>query len=175
VIAADLHAHRVRAMGDRLEQAGVQNVETVVLDGVAPVPLPLPDRFARILADVPCSGTGTLARHPEIRWRLCPEDLRDLRTRQAALLRNALSHLAPRGRLVYSTCSLEPEENELVVNEVLGEFGKKFHVTNARSTIERFLLESVGVASVVCSNGFFRTFPPEHRTDGFFTAIIEEG
>jgi 16S rRNA (cytosine967-C5)-methyltransferase len=123
--------------------------------------------------DVPCSGTGTLARHPEIRWRLRPEDLAELHARQAALLRNALQRLAPGGRLVYSTCSLEPEENELVVQEVLGSTRNAVHIVSPRKTIESVLPESIRVESLVDTNGFFRTFPPEHRTDGFFAAVIE--
>jgi 16S rRNA (cytosine967-C5)-methyltransferase len=78
-------------------------------------PLPLDRPFDRILADVPCSGTGTLARNPEIKWRLQPEDLPDLAARQRAILRQGLKMLAPGGRLVYSTCSLEKEENEDIV------------------------------------------------------------
>jgi 16S rRNA (cytosine967-C5)-methyltransferase len=89
--------------------------ELVVLDGTKP--LPLARRFDRILVDAPCSGTGTLGRNPEIKWRLRPDDLTDLQGRQTALLRHALAVLAPGGRLVYSTCSLEPEENQQVVAE----------------------------------------------------------
>jgi 16S rRNA (cytosine967-C5)-methyltransferase len=175
VIAADLHAHRVRAMAERLERAGIQNVETLTLDATSPLPTdpPFHRRFDRILVDVPCSGTGTLARHPEIRWRLRQEDLQAFHARQAALLRNALPHLAPEGRLVYSTCSLEPEENELVVKEVLGSMRNSLRIVSPRKTIEPFLRESVNVESIVDANGFFRTFPPEHRTDGFFAAVIE--
>ena len=69
--------------------------------------------------DAPCCGTGTLSRHPEIRWRLRPEQLEEFHRLQVAILVNAIAHLAPRGRLVYSTCSLEPEENEDVVAEAL--------------------------------------------------------
>ena len=68
--------------------------------------------------DAPCSGTGTLGRNPEIKWRLRPEDVDDLRRRQAALVANARAALAPGGLLAYSTCSLEPEENEGVVAAV---------------------------------------------------------
>jgi 16S rRNA (cytosine967-C5)-methyltransferase len=171
VIAADLHANRVRAMQDRLELAGVRNVEMVVLDGALPLPFERP--FDRILVDVPCSGTGTLARHPEIRWKLQTEDLKDLHDRQALLLRNALPHLSLGGRLVYSTCSLEPEENEFVVREVLGTLADTFQIADPRSTIESILQESVPAQSVVCADGFFRTFPPDHGTDGFFAAILE--
>jgi 16S rRNA (cytosine967-C5)-methyltransferase len=171
IVAADLHANRVRAMQERFELAGVRNVETLVLDGSQP--LPFERAFDRILVDVPCSGTGTLARHPEIRWKLRAEDLEDLHNRQGLLLRNALPHLAPRGRLVYSTCSLEPEENEFVVREVLGALGDSFRVTDPRSAIGSVLRQSVRAESVVRADGFFQTFPPEHGTDGFFAAVIE--
>jgi 16S rRNA (cytosine967-C5)-methyltransferase len=175
VVAADLHEHRVRGMRERFELAGVRNVETVILDGEKPIPPERPfDRpFDRILVDVPCSGTGTLARHPEIRWKLRPEDLRDLHGRQARLLRNALPHLAPQGRLVYSTCSLEPEENESVVREVLAELGDTYRIADPRAAIEGLVQESVRTETVICKDGFFRTFPPEHGTDGFFAAVIE--
>jgi 16S rRNA (cytosine967-C5)-methyltransferase len=171
VIAADLHEHRVRALRERMNLADVRNVETMVLDGTLPLPFEQP--FDRILVDVPCSGTGTLARHPEIRWKLRPEDLADLHARQALLLRNALPHLAPGGRLVYSTCSLEPEENELVVREVLGEFGDQFQIADRRGVLKNILQESVPMESVVAADGFFRTLPPQHGTDGFFAAVIE--
>ena len=75
-------------------------------------------KFDLILCDVPCSGTGTLARNPEIRHRLRAEDLARQAARQSAILRGALRRLAPGGRLVYSTCSLEAEENEQVVEAV---------------------------------------------------------
>jgi 16S rRNA (cytosine967-C5)-methyltransferase len=95
----------------------------VVLDGTQPLPFRAgSDRimFDRILVDAPCSGTGTLGRNPEIKWRLQPSDLTELHAKQVALLRQALQHLCPGGRLVYSTCSLEKEENELVIQEIPG-------------------------------------------------------
>ncbi len=92
--------------------------DLVAMDGTRA--LPFRRLFDRILLDAPCSGTGTLARNPEIKWRLRPEDFASLHQRQAAMLRNALQRLAPGGRLVYSTCSLEAEENEDVVKEAPG-------------------------------------------------------
>ena len=104
--AADLHFHRLVRMKDVTSNLVVLNGEQ---------PLPFRRQFDRILVDAPCSGTGTLARNPEIKWRLQPADLEDLQSRQKALLANALAALGPRGLLVYSTCSLEREENEEVV------------------------------------------------------------
>ncbi|MDQ2899338.1 MAG: hypothetical protein M3Y07_05990 [Acidobacteriota bacterium] len=108
-IACDLHPHRLRT----LKPFGIP---LVALDGTRP--LPFARKFDRILVDVPCSGTGTLARNPEIKWKLNPSDLADLQGRQTALLENALEVLAPGGMLVYSTCSLEGEENEDVIAKV---------------------------------------------------------
>jgi 16S rRNA (cytosine967-C5)-methyltransferase len=108
-VAGDLHFHRAV----QLKSLGAP---VVVLDGTKP--LPFSRQFDRILVDAPCSGTGTLARNPEIKWRLKPEDLADLARRQAALVANARAALAPGGLLVYSTCSLEPEENEAIAETV---------------------------------------------------------
>src|SRR5262249_50860144 len=105
VVACDFHLRRLALM-----KALTANL--VVLDGTRPLPFARP--FDRILVDAPCSGTGTLARNPEIKWRLTPADLDDLHRRQMALLANARALLAPGGLVVYSTCALEPEENERV-------------------------------------------------------------
>jgi 16S rRNA (cytosine967-C5)-methyltransferase len=87
----------------------------VQLDGARP--LPFSARFDRILVDAPCSGTGTLSRNPEIKWRLTPGDLEGLHRLQVSLLANARELLAPGGILVYSTCSLEWEENQAVAGD----------------------------------------------------------
>jgi 16S rRNA (cytosine967-C5)-methyltransferase len=102
-IACDLHLSRARLL---------LPLRIPVVTADATLPLPFGACFDRILVDAPCSGTGTLARNPEIKWRLKPEDVVDLQKRQIAILRNALARLAPGGRLVYSTCSLEREENQ---------------------------------------------------------------
>jgi 16S rRNA (cytosine967-C5)-methyltransferase len=78
-------------------------------------PLPFGQVFDRILVDAPCSGTGTLARNPDIKWRLTAEEITRHAERQKSMLMRAMACLKPGGRLVYSTCSLEPEENEEVV------------------------------------------------------------
>ncbi len=106
VTACDVHLHRLAQMRDL-------RADLVVLDGTRE--LPFRQQFDRILLDAPCSGTGTLGRNPEIKWRLTPADLEDLPRRQNLLLAHARAALAPGGVLVYSTCSLEQEENEAVI------------------------------------------------------------
>lgn len=110
-VACDLHHHRLKPMGNRCPR--------VVLD--ASKTLPFCRKFDQILADVPCSGTGTLARNPEIKWRIEPANIAELHILQVKILTNALAVLAPGGRLVYSTCSLEREENQEVVAEVMAQ------------------------------------------------------
>ncbi len=168
VVAADRRENRLRAMRERLAHARVSNVKMIALDGTAS--LPFRAKFDRILVDAPCSGTGTLSRNPEIRWKLKPTDLLELHTRQMMLLNSALECLAPEGRLVYSTCSLEPEENEDVVSEVLGAH-PEFRATLAEIPADA-LVEGVRAETLVDSSGAFRTFPPQHATDGFFAAVL---
>ena len=132
--------------------------------------------FDRVLADVPCSGTGTLARNPEIKWRLKPEDLADLQQRQLAILRAAMRQVAPGGRLVYSTCSLEREENEEVVEQALA--GKPaFRLLDCRAELERLRAQGELAWSdldSLVSGPFLRTIPGVHPCDGFFVAILEK-
>ncbi|MDE3136281.1 MAG: 16S rRNA (cytosine(967)-C(5))-methyltransferase RsmB [Acidobacteriota bacterium] len=170
VVAADLHVHRLRAVRGQMERTGTDGVELVALD--ASRAFPIAGRFDRILVDAPCSGTGTLARNPEIRWRLRREDIEDLAARQAGILRNAMDVLAPRGRLVYATCSLEREENEGVVRRVLGE-RKDVRLPGAPAGFAERLAPGVLVERLFDAEGFFRTMPAETATDGFFAAILE--
>ena len=137
-IACDRYLHRLR---------NVTGCSRVVLD--AAEGLPFRGRFDRILVDAPCSGTGTLGRHPEIRWRLQPEDLLNLHGRQVRILRNSLDLLDYGGILVYSTCSLERRENEDVVERVLRKKGGAFR-------LEREL----------------RRIPGVDPGDGFYAAVI---
>ena len=173
VVAGERHAHRIRAMREQFRRLHLPEVRLVELD--AEKPLPFSARFDRILVDAPCSGTGTLSRHPEIRWRLKPDQLAEFHALQCSLLANALEMLAPGGRLVYSTCSMEPEENENVVDEVLKTRGYVSRVIRARAadSLRDRIAEGVDAHSLFGSAGYFRTSPHVHHTDGFFAAIIE--
>ncbi|MGH9563003.1 MAG: 16S rRNA (cytosine(967)-C(5))-methyltransferase RsmB, partial [Terracidiphilus sp.] len=117
VVAGDLHLHRLRALQDQVKRLGLKRIYSVNLD--AAEPLPFGTAFDRILVDAPCSGTGTLSRHPEIRWRLRPEQLAELHRLQVGILSRAIATAKAGGKLVYSTCSLEPEENEEVIAATL--------------------------------------------------------
>ena len=168
VVASDIHGKRLRAMRERLREGRIENVSLVALDGGSS--LPFARKFERILVDAPCSGTGTLARNPEIRWRLRMEDLADLHRRQTALVVSALAHVAPDGALLYSTCSLEPEENESVIRDAL-QAAPDFQQERVRIP-QGVLAAGISEGSLIDEDGAFRTFPPLHHTDGFFAALI---
>jgi 16S rRNA (cytosine967-C5)-methyltransferase len=136
--------------------------------------------FDLVLADVPCSGTGTLGRNPEIRHRLRPEDLARHAERQRAILAAALRALRPGGRVVYSTCSLEPEENEQVVDVVLAA-KPNIRALSLAPRIDQLLHEGIltpigaqHLHSSLTPEGALRLLPGALHTDGFFIALIEK-
>jgi 16S rRNA (cytosine967-C5)-methyltransferase len=173
VVAADRYGHRLRAMAAQLDRLGLSNVRLVQLD--ASQGLPFGEKFDRILLDAPCSGTGTLARHPEIRWRLRREQFAEFHALQARMLRVALAHLAPGGRLVYSTCSIEPEENEDAIAEILRGASGVSRVPRAEmiGALGPHLAPGIPASELFDDAGQFRTLPGEQQTDGFFAASLE--
>ncbi|HEX4004086.1 MAG TPA: 16S rRNA (cytosine(967)-C(5))-methyltransferase RsmB [Candidatus Acidoferrales bacterium] len=173
VIAGDRYGHRLRALKAQFERLEISNVRLVQLD--ATQNLPFGPRFDRILLDAPCSGTGTLARHPEIRWRLRPEQITELRALQVRMLRVSLAQLASGGRLVYSTCSIEPEENEDVIAEVLRatEGVRRVAPAEMAGTLAPYLVPEIPPAALFDDSGEFHTLPGQQQSDGFFAAALE--
>jgi len=167
LMACDASARRRETLQKLLPRltANAGAVQVVQLD--ATQALPFRQSFDRILVDAPCSGTGTLARNPEIRWRLAAEDFTRLPMIQSQILSSALALLRPGGRLVYATCSLEPEENEKVVEGVLA-------ATEAYRLLSREELATdlPKFAPLIDSRGFFHTRPDLDGMDGFFAAAI---
>jgi 16S rRNA (cytosine967-C5)-methyltransferase len=119
-----------------------------------------------VLVDAPCSGLGALRRNPDARWRVRPSDPARLANTQLAILRNAAEMLRPEGVLVYSTCTLLPEENEGVIESFLH---KSRHFALASQ-----LEAPAEVRELVNSDGFMRCLPQRHDTDGFFAARLEK-
>jgi 16S rRNA (cytosine967-C5)-methyltransferase len=178
IAAVELHPHRARVLRkllrahDRGAEGASRRIHVVAADARN---LPFTAKFGHVLADVPCSGTGTLSRNPEIKWRLTPEDLADLQVRQLAILRGAMDQVAAGGRLIYSTCSLEREENEDVIDRSLGE--DSFRVLDCRAELERLQQEGELIwpdPSMLTRGPYLRTLPGVHPCDGFFAAILEK-
>ena len=175
IVACETSPQRLAQLRERLITCAT-HVECRLADAAA---LAESSAFDLALADVPCSGTGTLGRNPEIRHRLRPEDFSRQAERQRAILRAALRAIRPGGRVVYSTCSLEPEENEQVVAAVLAETPD---VRQLSLSAQIELLRTAGILTAsgterlrncLTPEGALRLLPGIFHTDGFYIAIIE--
>jgi 16S rRNA (cytosine967-C5)-methyltransferase len=162
VVACDRNQRRLDLVGRAARRLELANVELVHADGTQPLALA---PFARALVDAPCSGLGTLRRNPDARWRLREGDPRALAETQRALLECAAALLLPGGVLVYSTCTLLPEENEALVASFLAQHPEFSIATRAE------LPEPV--RPFVEADGFMRTWPHRHGSDGFFAARLQ--
>jgi len=163
IIASDVRARRLTLLRETIRTAGTRSVSVVRVPTAGP--LPFAPRFDAVLVDAPCSGLGTIRRDPDIRWRRREEDLVVLARDQVALLMRAADVLAPGGRLVYATCSSEPEENDAVIAAFLAarrDFRRTDLQTTAAPLLEPFIDEE----------GFFRTTPPGHGLEAFFAAAL---
>lgn len=170
IVAADLHPHRARLLRQLVP---AKNVEVIAADARH---LPVSQLFDRVLVDAPCSGTGTLSRNPEIKWRLKPGDLLELQAKQLAILESAMKHVLPGGRLIYSTCSLEREENQDVVEKAMAT-DPSFRLLQCRTELECLQREGElkwkNLESLL-DGPFLKTVPGVHPCDGFFAAILEK-
>jgi 16S rRNA (cytosine967-C5)-methyltransferase len=173
ITAIDISAARLRIAARRFPWS--ENVHFTPADVTLLAPEP---RYSRVLCDVPCSGTGTLARNPEIRHRLELPALARQSERQQAILLACLRTLLPGGRLVYSTCSLEPEENEQVVEAVLAAFPRA-HVLPVEPVLNAMhdegILTPAGIKrlrTTALAGPYLRTLPGVHACDGFFAALL---
>jgi 16S rRNA (cytosine967-C5)-methyltransferase len=176
ITACDISEARLSAMRRKLARDPVTaGVHCLLADATA---LPFRDDFDLILCDAPCSGTGTLARNPEIKLRLAASELVRQQQRQLAILRSAFRVLAPGGRLVYATCSLEPEENVSVVEAFLNEepAGRRLSVEERVSAMEREGTLHDRGAELLRRNGlrdgYLQTLPGLIPCDGFFAAVL---
>ena len=160
IVAADVRPRRVHLLRETLQSSGARNVH--VLQVPARGPLPFRNTFDRVLVDAPCSGLGTIRRDPDIRWRREEASLATLAAAQIELLTRAADAVARGGRLIYATCSSEPEENEQVADLFLDRH-------------EDFVLEPVAdrvLEPFVDSRGMFRTLPFEHGLEAFFAVVM---
>jgi 16S rRNA (cytosine967-C5)-methyltransferase len=174
ILALESSAPRLEQLRQRLASYG-DRVECRLADATTLNEDPASDL---VLADVPCSGTGTLSRNPEIRYRLRPDDLARQAERQRAIFAAALRAVRPGGRVVYSTCSLEPEENEQVVATVLASTPSARQLSFDAS-IKLLLSQSIAMPNAerlqtaLTSEGAIRLLPGAFGTDGFFIALFE--
>jgi 16S rRNA (cytosine967-C5)-methyltransferase len=161
VVAADVSPRRVRRVRETARRLGLGNLHAVAADALRPA---CRGGFARVLVDAPCTNTGVLARRPDAKWRRGPDDVARLADLQGRLLDGARGLVGPGGLLVYSTCSLEPEENEDVIRAYL-----------ARHPADAVVSADDVLPDALVTDGFLRTDPSAMPLDGAFAAAVRPG
>jgi 16S rRNA (cytosine967-C5)-methyltransferase len=165
LVASDVRERRIQLLRSTVAAAAATNVAVVRSDLLRPLPFGRP--FDLVVVDAPCSGLGTLRRDPDIRWRRRAEDLPSLAAMELKMLQHAADVVAPGGRLLYSTCSSEPEENDGVVDALLGGT-TEFVAIDAREASPAL------PASVIDERGRLRTEPHRHGLEAFFAAVLKK-
>ena len=181
IYSLDLTLEKLDQIEEMCQRLGVKIVKTMKGDGTASLPIPKGMEFDRVLADVPCSGFGTLRRHPDLKWRRKEKDIERLAELQSLILENLSHHVNKGGILVYSTCTVFHEENEDVVEKFLDE-----HPEFQLDPIDKVASDipacrQAGIADgesgkyhSFVQKGYFKTFPPRDKRDGFFVARLKK-
>jgi 16S rRNA (cytosine967-C5)-methyltransferase len=160
IVATDIRERRIDLLASTVQRAGAQSVHVVQADASA---LPLAAGFDWVLLDAPCSGLGTLRRDPDLRWRRAESDIAPFAATQVRLLREAARVVRPGGRIVYATCSSEPDENEAVISKFLEDGGFRPAAASELPAAVRPVLDAAG---------HLRTYPFAHGLEGFFGAQL---
>ncbi|MEQ1759836.1 MAG: 16S rRNA (cytosine(967)-C(5))-methyltransferase RsmB [Vicinamibacterales bacterium] len=162
LVACDVRPRRTRLLRDAVHDSGALSIRIVQVPRSGG--LPFGEVFERVLVDAPCSGLGTLRRDPDIKWRRLPDDLPAFAEAQRDLLDRAAAAVAPGGRLVYATCSSEPEENDEVV--------RAFLAHHDEFTLVPAIEHAPSLTPLIDADGFLRTLPFEHGLEAFFAAAM---
>jgi 16S rRNA (cytosine967-C5)-methyltransferase len=162
----DLTRGKLEKIEEMCRRLGIEMVKTMKGDAASSLSIPKGMRFDRILADVPCSGFGTLRRNPDLKWRRKGEDVERLAVLQLSILSNLACYIDEEGILVYSTCTVFHEENEDVV--------KKFLNGHPEFRLDQIHEVLPSTCHPFIENGHFKTFPPRGEMDGFFVARLRK-
>ncbi len=161
ICACDLYPHKIELIRENCSKMGVKRVNIEQHDAVSPRS-EWNEQFDSVLADVPCSGLGVIGKRPDLKWRRKEEDLADFPPLQKSILANAGKYVKKGGKLIYSTCTLNPAENENIVHEFLS--------NNDNYCLVPFELPGIGVIK----EGETTIWPPTYQTDGFYIAVMQK-
>ena len=164
IYALDLSKGKLDSIEEMCQRLGIKIVKTIKGDAAASLPISKGFVFDRVLADVPCSGFGTLRKNPDLKWRRGEKDIQRLSELQLSILNNLSTYVKERGVLIYSTCTVFHEENEDVVERFLSK-----HPEFQIEPMDQILSEKF---HVLVRKGYFKTFPPKNEMDGFFAARL---
>jgi 16S rRNA (cytosine967-C5)-methyltransferase len=162
ITALDISEKKIESLKKNIQRLGATIVDARVGDAGMDLGIDFYESFDKVLIDAPCSGLGTLRRNPEIKWRILPEDVKKCADLQNVILENAISYLKTGGFLIYSTCTIVPEENEEVIESFINRHQNFTCISTPASTQSCFADDQ----------GYFRSYPYRHGTDGFFGAVL---
>jgi 16S rRNA (cytosine967-C5)-methyltransferase len=166
IYALDLSTDKLHLIEQICQRLGIRIVKVLRADVAGSLPLSKGLVFDRVLADVPCSGFGTLRKNPDLKWRRAEKDIKRLSELQFSILSNLSTYVEKRGVLIYSTCTVFHEENEDVVEQFL-----EGHPGFQLDQIAKVLPEK---GHQFIHNRYFKTFPPQNGMDGFFVARLKK-
>ena len=166
IVATDVRPARVQLLRETVATSGAQSIRVLQADLVAG--LPFAADFDVVFVDAPCSGLGTVRRDPDIRWRRTETELASFADAQVTMIANAAAAVRPGGRLIYATCSSEPEENEGVVQRFLESNGNFVPVDLRRDQPAAF----APLQPVLDEGGVLRTSPEKHGLEAFYGAVL---
>jgi 16S rRNA (cytosine967-C5)-methyltransferase len=172
IYALDLSKAKLDLLEGMSQRLGIRIVTTIKGDAARPLPIPQGMKFDRILADVPCSGFGTLRRNPDLKWRRGKGDIKRLSELQFSILRNLGGYVKEGGVLIYSTCTVFREENEDVVEKFL-DGHREFGLERMDKVAPAFIADDKSqIFSPFIHNKYFKTFLSADKMDGFFVARL---
>jgi 16S rRNA (cytosine967-C5)-methyltransferase len=170
IYAFDIHARRLAGLGPRLKRSGLSNVHPAAIATENDMRVKrLSGKIDRVLVDAPCSGSGTLRRNPDLKWRFDESELARVNSVQRKVLRAAARLVKPEGRLVYATCSLLAEENQAVVERFLAD-QQQFSLLPAAEVLAT---QAIRIPETERFAPYFVMLPHLHGTDGFFAAVLQ--
>jgi len=166
VTALDSSEGRLKQLKKNIKRLGIRNINTVIADAMIPLSDKLKPEFDRVLVDAPCSGLGTISRHPDIKWNRREPHIKRMGRMQKKLLDNSAAMVKKGGLLLYAVCTFTREENKTVVDNFL------------RSSKDMILLDLKDHIpewgrDLIDNDGFFRSYPNKHNMDGFFAALFK--
>jgi 16S rRNA (cytosine967-C5)-methyltransferase len=168
--AMDVAAHRLAKLKPRLARSGLSNVQAIVLESETdPRVKRLYGKLDRVFIDAPCSGLGTLRRNPDLKWRHGVDSVARLSVLQGAILQSAAQLVKIGGLVVYATCSVLPEENQLVVNAFLAAH-PNYELVNITESLQ---VQNIALPESAIRDGCLQLLPHLHQTDGFFAACLK--
>jgi 16S rRNA (cytosine967-C5)-methyltransferase len=163
IVARDIHEHKLKLIHENANRLGINIIKTQKWDATK-LDESQVNKYDKVLVDAPCSGFGIIRRKPELKYNKTSEDIENICELQLEILNIASKYVKAGGTLVYSTCTIEKMENDLVVEEFLGS-NKNFIVEKIK---DEMILELVG------KKGFINLYPNMGKTDGFFIAKLKK-